>query len=205
MALPTTPHSSEEAPNLSIPQTPPEARLESPPLMQINPTASEPAVEKTQEQHTESRDAQASQKEETKAIESGELNKNAGADGKEGFLDEAIAKLRQTLRGRKSKPTSVPQVRDELSVQIENIMAEGLTDAYSELTPVQQQEFKIKGEQTAWKIRVLLKQTKIKIKKIFQLLLEWLKLLPGINRLFLEQEAKIKADKIITLHNSKRE
>ena len=39
-----------------------------------------------------------------------------------------------------------------------------------------------------------------KAKKIFQLILEWLKLLPGINRFFLEQEAKIKTDRIIHLN-----
>ena len=90
-------------------------------------------------------------------------------------------------------------MRDELTVQIENIMEAGLADAYRVLTPVQQQEFKIKGEQTAWEIRALLKQAHVKIKKIFKLLVSWLRILPGVNRLFLEQEAKIKADQIMAL------
>ena len=78
-------------------------------------------------------------------------------------------------------------------------MEEGLSDAFRVMTPIQKQEFKIAGEKTAFEIRQLLRATKIKIKKIFQLLLGWLRLLPGINRYFLEQEAKIKADKILAL------
>ena len=78
-------------------------------------------------------------------------------------------------------------------------MEEGLADAYREMTTVQQQEFKIKGEETAWKIRELFKKTHLKIKEVFKLLVEWLRLLPGVNKFFIEQEAKIKADKILAV------
>lgn len=116
-----------------------------------------------------------------------------------GFIDETIAKLKNVLRGKKPKSTVIPQIKDEATIQIEHIMEEGLADTYQELTIIQQQEFKIKGEATAWQIRNLLKEAHVKIKKIFRLLVEWLQLLPGINRFFLEQEAKIKADKIMGL------
>ena len=84
-------------------------------------------------------------------------------------------------------------------------MEQGLEDAFGELTPTQQQEFKLKGEETARKISDLIRQGKTKVKKIFELIFEWLKELPGINRFFLEQEAKIKADKIAKLEESKYE
>lgn len=122
----------------------------------------------------------------------------------EGFLDEAISKLRGALRTTKKKPLILPQVRDDITLKIEHIMAEGLDDAYRALPPLQQQEFKLKGEQTAVQIRELLQETKIKVKKIFQLLIEWLKMLPGVNRYFLEQEAKIKADHIMALHKQNK-
>jgi len=80
-------------------------------------------------------------------------------------------------------------------------MEEGMADAFKELNTIERQEFKIRGEQTALQIRELLKATHVKIKKIFRLLFEWLKMLPGINRFYLEQEAKIKADKIISLQD----
>jgi len=118
----------------------------------------------------------------------------------EGFLDETITGMKKILkRPKKQKPTTIPQVRDEITVTVENIMSEGLKEAFQELSITEQQQFKIKGEETALKIRDLLKATHVKVKKIFQLILDWLKMLPGINRFFLEQEAKIKADKIIAL------
>jgi hypothetical protein len=91
-------------------------------------------------------------------------------------------------------------VRDEVVLRIEKIMEDGVGDAFQRLSPTARQEFKIKGEQTALKIREILQSSHIKVKKIFQLILEWLKMLPGVNRFFLEQEAKIKTDHIITLH-----
>jgi hypothetical protein len=120
----------------------------------------------------------------------------------EGFLEEAISGLKKTLRSSKKKPHIIPNVRDAVTVEVEKIMEDGLKDAFRELTSLQKQEFKIKGEETAYKIRDLLRATHIKIKKIIRLLIEWLKMLPGINRFFLEQEAKIKADKIMALKNN---
>jgi hypothetical protein len=118
----------------------------------------------------------------------------------EGFLDETIEGLKTKLKKpKKQKPKAIPQVRDKLTVKVEKIMEEGLVDAFKELDPVERQEFKMKGEETALEIRQLLKSAHVKIKKIFKLLFGWLKMLPGINRFYLEQEAKIKADKIVSL------
>jgi len=93
----------------------------------------------------------------------------------------------------------IPSMRDEFAVQIEKILEENLGDVFLALTPVQKQQFKIKGEETANKIRHILTTTKAKLGKIVKIIFEWLKILPGINRFFLEQEAKIKAEKIIAL------
>ena len=78
-------------------------------------------------------------------------------------------------------------------------MEDGLNDSYQRLSPVAKQEFKLKGEQTASQIRELLKSAHVKVKKILRLILDWLRMLPGVNHFFLEQEAKIKTDKIIAL------
>ncbi len=132
-------------------------------------------------------------------------HKEVQQDKQEGFLDETIDTIKKKLRKpKKQKPTKIPQVRDELTVKVEKIMEEGLVDAFKELNPIERQEFKMKGEETALKIRELLKATHVKIKKIFKLLFEWLKVLPGINRFYLEQEAKIKSDKIVSMHDSSK-
>ncbi len=114
-------------------------------------------------------------------------------------VESTIEMLKRKLKGNKKKKIIIPTVKDELTIRVEKIMEEGLADAYKEMTTIQQQEFKIKGEETAWKIRELFKKTHIKIKEIFKLLVEWLRLLPGVNKFFIEQEAKIKADKILAV------
>ncbi len=114
-------------------------------------------------------------------------------------VDSAIDSLKKKLRKTKKKQVNMPVVKDEITVRIEKVMEEGIADAYRELTPIQKQEFKMKGEETAYKIRELMKKTHVKIKDIFRLIYEWLRMLPGINKFFLEQEAKIKADKIIAI------
>ena len=112
--------------------------------------------------------------------------------------------LRKFLPKKKKSPHIIPQVRDELTREVESIMEEGLTDAFKELSSLEQQEFKIKGEQTAIEIRNMLRGAHVRVKSIFKLLLEWLKLLPGVNRFFLEQEAKIKAERILSLRKRGR-
>lgn len=124
----------------------------------------------------------------------------------EHFLEEAPEPIAAPVHI--APPTTpvrpIPQVRDELAVQIEKIMEENLGDVYSALTPVQKQQFKIKGEETANKIKHIIETTTAKLGKIVKLIFEWLKILPGINHFFLEQEAKIKAEKIITLGEQKK-
>lgn len=139
------------------------------------------------------------------AVES-EATKETLPTAAEAPASAAVEGLRIRLsKPKKHQPIVIPQVRDAVTRQVETIMEEGLKDAFQALTPIQKQEFKIKGEETSRKIRDLLRGAHIKVKKIFRLLLDWLKLLPGVNRFFLEQEAKIKADRIIGLKHYDRE
>ena len=82
---------------------------------------------------------------------------------------------------------------------VEDIMSDGLGAMYGKLPPEKQREFKLVGEQTARQINKLLSQAKVKVNKIIDLIKKWLSIIPGINKFFLEQEAKIKADEIIKL------
>ena len=88
---------------------------------------------------------------------------------------------------------------ENLGEKIENILEEDLEEIYFKMPPKKQAELKVKGEQAASQIRELLKSAHIKVKKILRLILDWLRILPGVNHFFLEQEAKIKTDKIIAL------
>lgn len=99
----------------------------------------------------------------------------------------------------------LPPIQDPTVIKIEKILENGLADQYIQLSPIAKQEFKIKGEETAIKIKELLQDTHIKVKKILLLIIEWLKILPGVNKFFLEQEAKIKTDNLLELHKIQQE
>jgi hypothetical protein len=83
--------------------------------------------------------------------------------------------------------------------KIENVLATGLEDIYMSLAPEKKKEFKRLGEETANKINQLLAKARINLGDIIRLIKKWLSLIPGINKYFLEQEAKIKADEIIKM------
>ena len=125
-----------------------------------------------------------------------ELEKNEEAEIDKG--KESIG----TLRTVAQVTATVAQKPVEL-VEIESILQEGLGDYYKTMTPSQQREFKKVGEETASTIWSMLKRAKVKIVKILKLILSWLKIIPGVNKHFLEQECKIKADKLMTWKKSK--
>lgn len=93
----------------------------------------------------------------------------------------------------------LPVEKSETRFRIEEILSEGLEEVYLSLPEAQKAEFKKKGEETASKIEKLLESVKIQVKKILDLIRQWLMMIPGVNRFFLEQESKIKTDKILAL------
>lgn len=100
-----------------------------------------------------------------------------------------------------SAPVSATPLAPEVerAAEIERILEDDLATTYFNLPEDKKEEFRVQGEKTAWAINQLLSATKVKVKKIISLIRNWLLIIPGVNKFFLEQEAKIKADKIIKL------
>ncbi len=94
---------------------------------------------------------------------------------------------------------SIQQKRKERKKQVESILTKDLKEIYLGMTPEKQQEFKKAGEEAVEEINSLLEKTKVKIKKIINVIRKWLAVIPGVNKYFLEQESKIKADEIFKL------
>lgn len=88
--------------------------------------------------------------------------------------------------------------------EIEELMSEGLSEVYQAMTPEQQAKFRAKGEEVATKIEVMMKTFSATAKKVVDLVREWLKLIPGVNKYFLEQESKLKTDHIIKMQRRKK-
>ncbi|MFA5185510.1 MAG: hypothetical protein WC551_03410 [Patescibacteria group bacterium] len=126
------------------------------------------------------------------------------------FLEQAAptekAPVTKIIEGQPVTAAPVPALpADELTVRVEKIMEDGLGDYYSKLTPEAQLKFKEKGEVTAKELTAMVRGFKVKFKRALQILRDWLLCIPGINKFFLEQEAKIKVDKIIELAEAQRE
>lgn len=94
-------------------------------------------------------------------------------------------------------PAAITDQKSKMVIEIEELMAQGLGDQYQRMTPEEQAEFRKVGEETASTISQLIDQFKLTAKKGLQLIRRWLRIIPGVNKFFLEQEAKIKADEII--------
>lgn len=89
--------------------------------------------------------------------------------------------------------------KDQITVEVENILEKGLKDVYGNLPDNLKPVFKQKGEETATTISQMIKKTTVKIGEVMKLIFNWLRIIPGLNRFYLEQEAKIKTDQIMVL------
>ena len=101
-----------------------------------------------------------------------------------------------------SAQSSTAAIQKRREEAIDKILADGLGDIFLKMSPAKQKEFQTKGEETVKKISLLLNETKVSVGKIVELIKKWLKLIPGVNKFFLEQETKLKVDKIIKMKNN---
>lgn len=92
--------------------------------------------------------------------------------------------------------------KDPVLADVENILATGLGEIYMNLPDARKPAFKAKGEEIAVVTQEMISTGKVKAKRILDLIRDWLKLIPGINRFFLEQEAKIKTDQLVDYADS---
>lgn len=98
----------------------------------------------------------------------------------------------------KIKPIQADEAtKSQMLTDIEEIMTGDLGKVYQTMTPEKQIEFKRKGEEVAKAIEDLTLRVKVTARKVLALIREWLKLIPGVNKYFLEQEAKIKAEELL--------
>lgn len=89
--------------------------------------------------------------------------------------------------------------KSEFLLAVESALADGVGDMYVRMEPNARAVFRQKGEEVARKIEAMVAAGKNRFKQIVALIKEWLRMIPGVNKFFLEQEAKIKADKIFAI------
>ena len=84
--------------------------------------------------------------------------------------------------------------------KIESILEGDLDDVYFRLDEAHQRLFKEEGERAAKQIEAVLATGKSIAVKILAIIKKWLQVIPGINKFFIEQEAKIKTDQITRIN-----
>jgi hypothetical protein len=114
-------------------------------------------------------------------------------------VEAPLASSARGVSGAAPASRTEPDAQQQRAAAIDDILSSDLNDIFLKMPPAQQREFKQQGEAAVTQINSLLNRTKVKVTKIIDLIKAWLKLIPGINKFFLEQEAKIKADKIVKL------
>jgi hypothetical protein len=103
-----------------------------------------------------------------------------------------------------ASPVPSAAAKPESLVQIEHILQDGLMGVYQQLDDKGKEKMKLGGEKAANKIDQLIKSTKITAKKVLDIIRNWLKSIPGVNKHFFEQEAKIKTDQILAMNRNKK-
>ncbi len=127
------------------------------------------------------------------------LEKNPADSNSNAEEKKSLEKSGEALKKARTANVKISDSDQELMRKIDGILSEGLTDVFLSMDANKQKIFKEEGERTVLKIKEIVSGTKFKVKKVIELIKNWLKIIPGVNRYFLEQEAKIKADKIIKL------
>jgi len=152
--------------------------------------------------------------EEVSSVEADEQAREQAVETEETFLETPAEEaptteiqIQTAAEGVPATATPAPTavVKDEVMIQVEKILEEEL-GAYFETMPEEAKiRFKKKGEEVAGQISVMVRTFRVKVKAVLHLVRDWLLTIPGVNKFFLEQEAKIKTDKILEYSSELRE
>jgi hypothetical protein len=142
-------------------------------------------------------------------VEADEKAKERLPESKDEFLEKPLeqAPVTKVIEGQPTTAAALPPAapKDEITVEVEKILEDGLGEHFSKLKPEEQKIFKQKGEQTSKELAGMVRGLQVKMKRALQLVRDWLLCIPGINKFFLEQEAKIKVDRLVDLVEARKE
>lgn len=93
--------------------------------------------------------------------------------------------------------------KDEVLQRVEDILSTGLAEIYGSLPEAKKPIFRAKGEEVASLIHNMIASGKVKVHAVLRAIRDWLHMIPGVNKFFLEQEAKIKTDSILAYSDTR--
>jgi len=152
--------------------------------------------------------AATSEDESSLAADERALEALAAEQNRDAFLEQAESAPTSSVQVAgvaAQAPTAFTEAKDEVTVQLEKILEDGLGEYVAAMPEEARVRFLYKGQETANTITIMIHGLKIHAKKVVELIRSWLLTIPGVNKFFLEQEAKIKTDKILELEREYRE
>lgn len=135
--------------------------------------------------------------------ESAEQSSEVARSGaKEGLSEKisVVGKIGKIVQGQ-SVEIPAPLPKTPVRLEIESVLSEHVNVMISHMDPQTKAAFKLEASETASTIEKLVSTAKATAKKVIRLITAWLRMIPGVNEFYIEQEAKIKADKILELQN----
>ena len=138
-------------------------------------------------------------------------NFEQSAESKDNFLEKAAEDAPTTTvapagqQHQAAEPVSAPVQKDEVAIEVDKILEDGLGDFVEDMPAEARQRFLSKGQEVSGQIAVMVRGFRVEVRRVIQLIQEWLQTIPAVNRFFLEQEAKIKTDRIVELARIRKE
>lgn len=112
----------------------------------------------------------------------------------------------QSAQTASDAPTdAVMIVQDEVMLEVEKILEDGLGAYYRDWPEEAQVQFRQKGKEVSGEIANMVRTLSVQARRVLKLIHDWLLTIPSVNKFFLEQEAKIKTDRILDLENTYKE
>lgn len=133
------------------------------------------------------------------------------AEQKDTFLEQSHVQTPEVPSVQTEGALPAPEVivetapPDEVMTEVEKILEDGLGNFVETMPKDAQERFLAKGREVSTSIATMVRSFKVELRSVMHLVREWLMTIPGINRYFLEQEAKIKTDRIIKLAKNRKQ
>lgn len=95
--------------------------------------------------------------------------------------------------------------KDPVLKDVEHVLEEGMEEIYRKMDPPHQRKFSKEGDRVAGVVSEMVRKAKVKSREVLKLITGWLRIIPHVNRYYLDQEAKLKTDKILELGERNRQ
>ncbi len=104
-----------------------------------------------------------------------------------------------------TQETAPPVEKDRIMLEVEKILEDGLGEYVPDMPDEAREKFIKKGGEVTGQISGMVRSMNVQVKRVVELIRDWLLSIPGVNRYFVEQEAKIKTDRIVDLVEAHRQ